>query len=90
MNTPSGPVISGTATSSEGPVAMARVTVESSPRPLPDLAGLTGPDGCFTLGTVGPGRYVIAVHADGYQSARVECDVGVTDRHIDVELIAER
>jgi hypothetical protein len=57
---------------------------------MPDVAGLTGSDGHFTLGTVGPGRYVIAVHAEGFEPARVECDVDATDWHIDVRLNPER
>ena len=68
---------------------MARVTIESAPGPMPDIAGLTGSDGHFTLGTVGPGRYVIAVHAEGFEPARVECDVGTTDRHVDIQLIPD-
>jgi hypothetical protein len=90
MNATSRPVISVTALSPEGPVAMARVTVESAPGSLPDVAGLTGDDGSFTLSTSGPGRYVVAVHAPGFRSARAELDVGSTDRHVDVDLVPER
>ena len=90
MNTTSRPVISVTATSRDGPVTMARVVVESSPRPSPDIAGLTGSDGRVTLSTVGPGSYLIAVHAKGFQSARVECDVGATDRDVEVRLVPKR
>ena len=86
MTATSRPVVSVTATSPDGPVAMARVTIESSPGPMPDVAGLTGSDGRFTLSTVGPGRYVIAVHAEGFEPAHVECDVGATDRHVDIQL----
>jgi hypothetical protein len=57
---------------------------------MPDVAGLTGSDGHFTLGTIGPGRYVIAVHAEGFEPARVECDIDATDWHIDVRLNPER
>jgi len=80
------PVIAGTATSPDGPIATARVTIESSPRPLPDVAALTDDDGRFTLATAGPGRYTIAVHADGFEVARVECDVETSDKHIQFEL----
>ena len=80
------PVISGTATSSDGPIATARVTVESSPRPLPDIAALTDDEGHFTLATAGPGRYTIAVHADGFEVARVECDVETSDEHVHIRL----
>jgi hypothetical protein len=73
-----------------GPVAMARVTIESSPRPVPDLAGLTDTEGRFTLSTVGPGRYLVAVHAQGFETVRIECQVAATDQDIDVWLIPER
>ena len=81
------PVIAGTAASATGPIAMARVSIESSPRPLPDISALTDEHGRFTLGTAGPGHYTVAVHAEGFEVARVECDVDVEDRQIDVELI---
>lgn len=90
MSTPLRPVISVTATSPNGPVAMARVTVESAPGPLADVAGLTGDDGRFVLSTIGPGRYVVAVHAKGFRPARAEFHMGSTDRHVDVELVPER
>jgi Carboxypeptidase regulatory-like domain len=81
------PVISVTATSPDGPVAMASVTVESAPRSVPDVAALTGTDGRATLGTVGPGSYVIAVHASGFESAHVECEAGSIDHDIEVQLV---
>jgi Carboxypeptidase regulatory-like domain len=81
------PVISGIATSPRGPIPTARVTIESSPRPLPDIAALTDDRGRFTLATAGAGRYTIAVHADGFKVARIECDVDTSDKHVDVELI---
>ena len=81
------PVIAGTATSPTGPVPMARVTIESSPRPLPDIGALTDEHGRFALGTAGPGHYTIAIHAEGFEVARIECDVDVDDRQVDIELI---
>ena len=83
------PVISGTATSPAGPIPTARVTIESSPRPLPDIAALTDDCGRFTLTTAGAGRYTIAVHADGFKVARIECDIDTSDKHVDVELIPQ-
>ena len=80
------PVIAGTATSPAGPIATARVTIESSPGPVPDVAALTDDEGRFTLATAGPGRYTIAVHADGFEVARVECEVDTGDTHVDIEL----
>jgi hypothetical protein len=73
------PVISVSATGPHGPVALARVVVELAPGPMPDIAGLTAQDGTFTMGTVGPGRYVLAVHADGFTPARTEVTVGPRD-----------
>ena len=70
------PVISGIATGPDGPVAFALIMIAASPVPTPDLAGLSGEDGTFTLGTNGPGRYVVAVHADGFVPARAEVTVG--------------
>ena len=73
------PVISGIATGPDGPVAFARVMIAEAPAPMPDLAGLTGEDGTFTFGTVGPGRYVVAVYADGFVPARAEVSVHAGD-----------
>lgn len=89
MNPTPRPVISGTAASTAGPIPTARVTIESSPRPLPDVAALTDDEGRFTLSTAGPGRYTIAVHAEGFKAARIECDIDTTDQHIDVKLIPQ-
>jgi hypothetical protein len=89
MNPTPRPVISGTAISPAGPIPTARVTIESSPRPLPDVAALTDDEGRFTLSTDGPGRYTIAVHAEGFKAARIECDIDTTDQHIDVKLIPQ-
>jgi hypothetical protein len=85
------PVISGVATGPDGPVALARVMIVAAPAPMPDLAGLTGEDGTFTMGTNGAGRYVIAVHADGFVPARVEVTVGPDDASADlrVKLVPE-
>jgi hypothetical protein len=65
------------------------VTVESAPRPLPDVAALTDDKGRFTVATAGPGRYTIAVHADGFGVARIECDVETSDKHVEIELMPE-
>jgi len=65
---------------------MARVIVESAPRPVADLAGLTDAEGRFTLGTVGPGRYLIAVHAAGFESGVIECQVGSVDLDVVISL----
>ena len=83
------PVISGVVTGPKGPVAFARVTVTSAPAPMPDLAGLTGEDGTFRMGTVGPGRYVVAVYADGFVPARAAVTVHFGDREVGVHLRLE-
>lgn len=84
------PVIRGTVTGPDGPVTSARVMVETAPAPMPDLAGLTGDDGAFTLGTAGPGRYVVAVYADGYRPARAEVTVRTDDVVVEVRLVPVR
>ncbi|HVD63112.1 MAG TPA: carboxypeptidase-like regulatory domain-containing protein [Lapillicoccus sp.] len=80
------PVISGVVTGPEGPVALARVMIEQAPAPTPDIAALTGEDGGFAVGTVGPGRYVLVVQADGYPPARREVAVSQRDVTVDVWL----
>ena len=59
---------------------------------MPDLAGLTGEDGTFAMATNGAGRYVVAVHADGFVPARVEVTVGPDDESAElrVDLVPER
>jgi hypothetical protein len=80
------PVISGTVTGPEGPVALARIMIESAPASTPDIAALTGEDGEFVMGTVGPGRYVLVVQADGCLPARREVAVSQRDVTVDVRL----
>jgi len=80
------PVISGIATGPDGPVAFARIMIAASPEPMPDIAGLSGEDGTFTLGTNGPGRYVVAVHADGFVPARAEVTVRPDDESVDLRV----
>jgi hypothetical protein len=80
------PVISGVVMGPEGPVALARVMIESAPASTPDIAALTGEDGGFVVGTVGPGRYVLVVHADGYAPARREVIVSQRNVSVDVRL----
>ena len=80
------PVISGIATGPDGPVAFARIMIAASPAPMPDLAGLSGEDGTFTLGTNGPGRYVVAVHADGFVPARATVTVGPDDVAVELRV----
>lgn len=86
MDAGSRPVISGAVTGPEGPVAHARVMIESAPASTPDIAALTGEDGGFVVGTVGPGRYLIVIHADGYSPARREVVVSQRDVSADVRL----
>jgi hypothetical protein len=53
---------------------------------VPDIAALTGDDGAFAVGTVGPGRYVLVVQADDYAPARREVAVSRRDVTVDVRL----
>ena len=80
------PVISGIATGPDGPDAFARIMIAASPPPKPDLAWLSGEDGTFTLGTNGQGRYVVAVHADGFVPARAEVTVRPDDESVDLRV----
>jgi Carboxypeptidase regulatory-like domain len=80
------PVISGTVTAPEGPVALARVLLEEAPAPVPDIAALTGEDGTFAMATVGPGRYVLMVYADGHRPGRADVTVHDRDVHVAVGL----
>ena len=82
-------VITGVATGPDGPVALARVMVAQSPAPMPDIAALTGEDGSFTIGTVGPGRYVVAVYADGYVPAHAEVMIGPREVGADLRVRLE-
>jgi hypothetical protein len=54
------------------------------------VSALTDEHGRFVLSTAGPGRYTVAVHADGFDVARVECDVDVDDAHVEFTLIPRR
>ncbi len=83
------PVTSGLATGPDGPVVFARVMIAEAPAPMPDLAGLTGEDGTFRMGTVGPGRYVVAVYADDFVPARAAVTVHSGDREVGVHVRLE-
>ena len=60
-------------------MAGARVLFTSAPAPLPDIAALTGEDGTFTLSVPVPGKYELAVHAEGFVPAGVHCNVHGAD-----------
>jgi hypothetical protein len=57
------------------PVADARVALASSPVEVPDVAGLTGEDGAFSLAVPVPGVYRVAAFAD---QGRAEVTTDVT------------
>ena len=76
-------MISGVVRSVDGPVALARIAVEAAPGPVPDIAALTDEQGRFTIGTVGPGEYRLAVYADGFEPGRAE--VRLSDAPVAVE-----
>jgi Carboxypeptidase regulatory-like domain len=79
-------VIHGAVVDEQGrAVEGARVAIVDAPAPSPDVALLTGPDGEFVLGAQRQGRYRIAVHADGYESAEATVDV-VADQPATVRL----
>lgn len=60
------------------PAAGAAIYVSSSPRPMPDIAQLTGEDGRFTIAAPVPGRYAIGARA-GDAMGEVTVEVGDTD-----------
>ena len=72
-----GGVIRGEVVDERGrPVPDARILVLAAPAPHPDTALLASADGRFTLGAPLPGRYELAVHADGHPAATVAVEVG--------------
>ncbi len=75
-------VLMGVVVDSAGrPVADARVALASSPVEVPDIAGLTGEDGAFSLAVPVPGVYRVAVFADqGRAEESVEVDRDGTAR----------
>jgi protocatechuate 3,4-dioxygenase beta subunit len=73
------PTLSGTVLDAAGkPVARARVYLVRAPGAVPDVAMLTGADGCFALAAARPGAYEVACSTDalGSASASVEVDAG--------------
>ena len=67
-----------------GAVAGAAIYVSASPRPMPDIAQLTGDDGTFTLAAPAPGRYVIGARA-GDHTGETAVEVGTAD--VDVRIV---
>lgn len=61
-----------------GPAAGAAIYVSAAPRPMPDIAQLTGDDGRFVVAAPAPGRYVIGARA-GDAAGDAAVDVGTTD-----------
>lgn len=69
-------IISGVVTDPSGqPVAGAVVAVAAAPVPVPDIAGLTGEDGRFSVIVPAVGRYVLTVHGER----------GMTEIHVVVQ-----
>jgi len=63
------------------PASGALVTVEGND--VPDIAQMTGDDGSFHIGNLGPGRYTIRAHGTVTGSASV--DVGDSgEHHVDI------
>lgn len=67
------------------PAAGAAVYVTASPRPMPDIAQLTGEDGRFTLAAPAPGRYAIGARA-GEATGEATVDVEAAD--VEVRIVA--
>jgi hypothetical protein len=69
-------LISGVVLGPDGtPAPLARVYFVSGPRPLPDIAALTGPDGSFGLSVPQPGTYVLECSLDGFAPKQVIVEV---------------
>ncbi len=55
---------------SGAPVEDARVYFTDAPGAIPDVAALTGADGCFSLAAPLDGTYTLECGADGFAAAR--------------------
>lgn len=66
------------------PVLFARIVVVTGPGPMPEIAILSGPDGGFTVDTPYPGRYLLAVHADGYRPDRIDVTLAEASSVVEV------
>lgn len=90
----SGPgLIVGVVTDDQGrPLAESVVCIQAAPTLVADIAGLTGPDGRFSLTAPVTGSYTVAASAPGFGVASVTVDVDVERRPLatDVELILTR
>ena len=73
-----------------GAIAGASVYFLSGPVPLPDIAGLTGEDGSFTLSAPAPGMYRIGARAAGYSPGEVEIRVSNQLTSVVIELEKEQ
>ena len=70
-------VVSGRVLDEQGKaVGAARVSFASAPVAVPDIAALTDKQGAFTLSAPVPGRYTVAVAADGFAAANAEVTLG--------------
>lgn len=83
-------VIRGVVRSSTGPIPFARVIVASAPGPMPDIALLTDAAGRFAVHPPYPGRYVLAVHADGYLPGRLDTTVVPPDEPAEAVVTLDR
>lgn len=70
-------------------IGEARVSFASAPVAVPDIAALTDERGAFTLSAPIPGRYTLAVAADGFAAANAEVTLGKTAATLIVRLHRE-
>jgi hypothetical protein len=61
-----GAVLRGQVRGADGaPVPGARVSITSSPVPVPEIAAVTDPEGRFELAAPAAGEYALSAHAEG-------------------------
>ena len=78
-------IIDGAVTDPSGqPVAGAAVLIASAPVPVPDIAGLTGEDGRFSITAPVAGAYRVGVHGE---RGSVEVAVTVAGAEVEVAVV---
>jgi len=68
------------------PVAGARVHIVTAPGPVPDVAALTGADGCCVLGAVRAGRDQVACSTEAQGAASASIEVGTRGAQVELRL----
>ncbi len=69
-----------------GPIANARLWLESLPEPTPDIAGLTDAEGIATVSAPMGLSFVAAAAADGYEVARLRVQLSMENDSNEIRL----